>query len=94
MSDSSEPDGTTNLTIGAIRELIKDLPDDACLFPVWAYGPPGDDEPAVSICGLQVEADEITKQPGLAVLVDLKYLNDDHLNDDDDGWGGLTEEDD
>jgi hypothetical protein len=62
------------LTVGQVRKAIEGLPDDAPVIPEWAYGPPGDSDPAVSVCGFRRGEEDGT--PGLAVLVDIVYLDD------------------
>lgn len=71
------PDASV-LTVGELRALIADAPADIPIFPDWVDGPPGDNDPAVTLHGMQL-TDE-----GLKVLVDIEYLNSDEDEDDED----------
>lgn len=63
------------MTVGDLRVLLRDLPDDTPVSPRWAYGPPSDSDPAVTI-------DRFEVQKGvLAVMVSLDYLNEDEDED-------------
>ena len=71
------------LTVGRLRQLIKNLPDDAPIFPDWTKGAtPSEDEPGVSIDSIAVGKD---KEHGkyLSVRVSLFYLNDEDPDDQD-----------
>lgn len=63
-----------NLTIGVLRELIKDLPDDTHFKPDWAGEPPGDHEPGVEITGAALMTDPKGTRY-LSIKVKLFYLN-------------------
>ena len=62
------------LSVGHIRRLIADLPDDAEISPDWFDGPPGDDRPAVVLHAVTVRGGELL---ALVSLIDL---------DDEDAW--------
>lgn len=69
------------LTVGELRKLIADLPDDACIWPDWGREPGGDD-PCVELCGFErVEAASVASPAYLAVMVALLPLDD--IEDDD-----------
>jgi hypothetical protein len=58
------------LTIGALRKVIKNLPDDAPIYPTWASRIPDDYEPGVEIKAIEAA------QACLHIKVDLFYLNE------------------
>lgn len=59
------------LTVGLLRRVIADLPDDAIIRPAWAHSmTPGDNEPGVVLQGFDVCDGE------LLALVGLFYLDD------------------
>ncbi len=60
--------------VGRLRKLIEKLPDEARILPDWAYSPPGDSDPAVSVEGFKIARDG--DGPYLSVLVDIQYLED------------------
>jgi hypothetical protein len=64
-----------NLTVGDIRRLIADLPDDAPVYPDWGGNPPADHEPGVEIIGAEYGgAAQDVGEPHLRILVGLFYL--------------------
>jgi hypothetical protein len=66
------------LTVGGLRKLIADLPDEALIFPDWAHGPPHNEAPAVEVLGFALEQKQNTAdgKPYLSVQVDVVYLED------------------
>ena len=64
------------MTVGNLRKLIANLPDDAGIHPDWD-DPPDDDSPGVTLGGFKVGS---YKGGGkyLSVLVALAYPEDDH----------------
>lgn len=62
------------LSLGAIREAIKGLPDDAPIDIEWTNGPPADTDPAVIINGFEQRKHQNGNR--LAILVDIKYLDE------------------
>ena len=68
-------------TVGDLRKLIADLPDDARYQPDWANGPPGDHDPAVTVVGFEVRG--VGSDLYLGVLVDIAYLDDVECEGDD-----------
>lgn len=71
-------------SIGAIRQAIEGLPDDAPYFPDWAGDPPDDHEPGVRFCGVRRIEKDHNGDPGLSILVELAYL--DEADDWDEDW--------
>jgi len=71
------------MTVGQLRSLIEGLHDDCTVRPQWVPGSePGDHEPGVSLCGFDVDGDE------LLVRVELFYLDDLDYEDDYEDEGG------
>lgn len=60
------------LTIGNLRRLIADLPDDAEIIPMWANGSPGRGKTAIDFDRVGVIDDQ--GFPVLAVYVRLERL--------------------
>lgn len=75
MAEREPPREFPALSVGHVRRLIKDLPDDAGFFPVWASDPPGDHEPGVQVCGFNPGTDR-NGRPGVKILVALFYLDE------------------
>lgn len=63
-----------SLSVGWLRKLIKNLPDDAQIYPDWAGEHPGDDSPAVRLNAITAGTDD--GKPCLFALVSLVYLNE------------------
>lgn len=74
-------EGYRELTVGNIRELIKDLPDSAVVSPDWHNFDPGDLDPVVILNGIAVRTVVGSDAPGVRVI--SKY-----------GMGAQTEHDD
>ena len=70
-------------TVGELRELLSDLNDDAVIFPHFIDGPPGDDEPGVSLYGFRIGTHPGKTTPCLLAEVGLFYLDDNWEHDDD-----------
>jgi hypothetical protein len=67
------------LTLADFAKLIADgAPLDTPIQPVWALGPPNDDEPAVGIDKIALAKDGKSVELG----VYLSYLNEDFEGDD------------
>jgi hypothetical protein len=67
-----------SMTVGGLKAVMANLPDDAPIFPDWAYGPPGDDMPVVEVCRFAVGKGDRTAdgRPYLSVLVDVIPLDE------------------
>lgn len=66
------------LTVGQLRLAIKDLPDDAPVYPDWLAGhEPNEDQPGVELCGFDEHHKDDKGNPYLGVIVKLYYLDDD-----------------
>lgn len=66
-----------NLTVGELRKLIAQLPDEALIYPNWAEGClPNDNEPGVEIVGIISGWDVQARKDFLSVEVRLFYPDD------------------
>lgn len=63
-------------TVEDVRAFIDQLPADALVLPDWHKGPPGDDSPAVEICGVTIGTDAEGARY-LSVRVGLIFLGED-----------------
>jgi hypothetical protein len=76
------------LTVGYIRETIRDLPDDSPILLEWSDRIPDDSEPGIEINGFETstyqykQGDEERSKPCLNIMVSLFYLNDDSEDED------------
>lgn len=60
------------MTVGELRKLIADLPDDAAIRPQWNDGEePGDSSPGVVLHGFDFHDGELLARVGLFWLDDI-----------------------
>jgi len=64
------------LTVGTLRRLTADLPDDAPVFPTWADDPP-DAQAGIAIRGFGIRRRTRTEPVGLSVAVALDAEDED-----------------
>lgn len=83
-SDTAKHLGMAELTVGKLRELIADMPEEAPIFPMFDE-PPSDDMPSVQLRGIQIQAGrpQLGLDYGLAVMVSLIPLNSENEDEDD-----------